>query len=122
MTYRDIYAAAICLMGNNPVSAETKYEEKSQRLLPMVVISLLPIDRIIKKNSGDEPTAFPDPEIELSDAFPLPESFMPAAAHYLACELTAPEDPDASSELYARAEAQKRILQSSIPFVYETAE
>ena len=116
MTCRDIYKAALPLMGE--VASESN-AERAEELLTSVIYCLLPVDRLKKKSVGE--TAIPAPKLStsLDDVWPLDSCFLPCAAHYLAAYMLGSEDPDLSVMLYARAEALKRIISDQIPFVIE---
>ncbi len=119
MIYEDVYNGALTLTGSKPASPEASYREYSTYLLPMIVGSLLPLDRLAKKNAGLSPAKMPPPQINLSNKFPLEDEFYPATAYYLAAELVANEDQNLSSMLYIKAEALRRIVSNCIPFSVE---
>ncbi len=119
MTYREIYKAALSLIGEGGREEEVMLEEKAEELIPMVVYSLLPLDRLKKKSVGGASISAPQTFIELDDYWPLEESFMPCAAHYLASYMIGADDPDLANLLYVRAEAMRRIISDGIPYVIE---
>ncbi len=120
MTYKDVYTAALTLTGDAPASSNASYENRAGYILPMVVASLLPLDRIVRRNAGKKPTPMPPPNVDLASEWPLDDEFFPVAAYYLASELLSSDDPEESSSLYVEAEAMRRILSDAIPYTVES--
>lgn len=119
MIYRDIYNAALPLMGEGTGASDSVLEEKAKELIPMLVYSLLPLDRIKKKSAGEASISTPQLQVELDDYWPLEKAFLPCAAHYLASYMIGADDPDLANLLYVRAEAMRRIISDGIPYTVE---
>lgn len=119
MTYKDVLRAALPLMGEGGRADDVTLEADAEELLPMVVYSLLPLDRLKKKSVGETSIASPQTLIELDDYWPLERTFLPCAAHYLASYMIGADDPDLANLLYVRAEAMRRIISDGIPYTIE---
>lgn len=119
MTCLDIYHGALALTGNRPASAEADYSGRAAEIIPMVIMSLLPLDRMIKRNAGNPSAACPELPLSLEEEWPLEKEFFACAAYYLASELLIHDDPEQSNLLYVRAEAMRRIISDTIPYTLE---
>ena len=119
MKYRDVYKTALSLMGEGTGTANSTLELDAEELLPMIVYSLLPVDRLKKQSVGETSISSPSLIISLDDTWPLDDCFLPCASHYLAAYILGASDPDLSNLLYIRAEAMKRIISDGIPYVIE---
>lgn len=119
MTYRDVYKAALPLIGEGAGTSNSTLELTAEELLPMIVYSLLPLDRLKKKAVGEASVSSPSLLITLDKTWPLDDGFLPCAAFYLASYMIGADDPELSTMLYVRAEATKRIISDGIPYVIE---
>lgn len=119
MTYRDVYKAALPLMGEGAETVDSALELEAEELLPMIVYSLLPVDRLKKKSVGETSVSSPSLLVSLDHVWPLDDGFLPCAAFYLASYMIGADDPELSSMLYVRAEATRRIISDGIPYVIE---
>ena len=119
MRYIDVYKTALPLMGEDSEAENNVLELDAEELLPMIVYSLLPVDRLKKQSVGETSISSPSLLISLDDFWPLDDCFLPCAAHYLAAYMLGAGDTDLSNLLYVRAEAMKRIISDGIPFTVE---
>lgn len=119
MTCLEIYKGALTLTGERPATNEADLASRATVILPMVIMSLSPLDRLIKRSKGNATVAPPPASLALESEWPLEDEFYSCAAHYLASELMASEDPELSAILYVRAEALRRMISEVIPFTIE---
>lgn len=102
LTNRDIYKNALSLIGELINGNTTEdYEERAEYILPAFFCVAKDVDKKVRKAEGKETQpSFSPVYAALDNNFPFCESFVSAAALYLAAMLVIDEDSELSDSLY----------------------
>ena len=104
MTFRDIYAAALRMLAESESDGDTSYyEERACYLLAAFCSEHSDADNRYREQIGQGPKpAFTKLFVELDDAFPHSDIFLPIASYYLAAMLSLEENESLSDRYFAK--------------------
>ena len=114
MTYREIYRAALRLLGENETDGDTSdYEDRATYLLATFCTEQAPIDNRYRLANGQGARpAFAKATVELDGWFPLSDIFLPISEYYLAAMLAMDENEELSDRYFAMyADALASVVQ-----------
>jgi len=115
MTYRDIYKAALRLLGETETNGDTSdYEDRATYLLATFCTEQSATDNRYRMANGQGARpAFAKVTVELDGYFPLSDIFLPIAEYYLAAMLVMDENDVLSDRYFARyTDVLTSLLQS----------
>ena len=121
MTNQAAFDAALRLIGEEPGAADlSDYTARGPHLVCAACRALAAPDRLCRGALGYAEQGMPaGGEYALSDAFPLCDELLPAAAAHIASGLLFDENPVMSDRCYSRFAAEIEAVLSSLPSVVE---
>ena len=120
MINRDIYNAALRLVGEVSTSDSPDYSARSAPLLAIVYNECASLDAAYRAANGLEPSSWSyTASIVLDTAFPFCDIFFGPAAYSLASLLTFDENADLSKNLYQRFSSLIEDIRRGLPTTSE---
>jgi len=112
MTCREIFAATLRLLCETEETA-SDYEERASYLLATLCTELSSLDNKYRAERGEGPMPpFAKAFLELDQAFPLSDAFLPVAEYYLASMLAMEENEELGDRYFAKySDALASIMQ-----------
>ena len=112
----DIYLSALALLAEPDAAACEDFASQATYHMAAFCCENAALDRLYRKHNGlAEAASFNSVSIALTEAFPLSERFVPAAAAYIAAMLVMDENEQLSDKLYGRYCDMMATLCTSIP-------
>ena len=119
MTCREIYEAALRLLGESTVYGENDdYEERAPYIIAAFCTDVRETDEAWREASGKEDgetAACSSVCIGLDEEFPLSDRFAPSAAYYLAAILVLESNETLSDRLYDKCSDAVSRIRDGIP-------
>ena len=118
MTCRDIYEAALRLLGESTVYGENEdYEERAPYIIAAFCTDVRETDEAWREatEGDDSDTPWSSVRIGLDANFPLSDRFAPSAAYYLAAILVLESNEALSDRLYDKCSDAVSRIRDGIP-------